>query len=116
MNVPRLRRFRPKWTIGTMLLVTGWSPLLIWLNIRPYNALVFKRALVETDSEVYWCYYGFPWSYAWGLDNTFPSTIHLNNMAIYSCWALAGDVVVGVVAVVLLTLVSRYLLRQVTFV
>ncbi len=33
--VMNTRRLRPKWTIGTMLLVVGWSSLVVWLNVRP---------------------------------------------------------------------------------
>ena len=96
-----------------MLFAIGWSPLMIWLNIKPWRPQVFMRPLNELDTGIYWCWYGFPWIYAGGLDDAFPSTIHLDNMVIISRWALAGDIVVGVLGLVFLTWASKHLLRQI---
>ena len=35
MKTRRLRLVRPRWTLGTMLLVVGWSAVVVWLNVRP---------------------------------------------------------------------------------
>ena len=32
--VMNTRRLRPKCTLGTMLLVVGWSSVVVWLNVR----------------------------------------------------------------------------------
>ncbi len=34
MKTRRLRLVRPRWTLGTMLLIVGWSAVVVWLNVR----------------------------------------------------------------------------------
>jgi len=68
MKTRRLRLVRPKWTLGTMLLIVGWSAVVVWLNVRPqvtYYTHWTRYPLDEDDWAEVSC--GFPWNYwcAW---------------------------------------------------
>ena len=108
----RIRRLRPKWTISTLLIVVAWSSVVIWLNCTPR---VYIHTAVDPVNPG-GLEYGYPWTYGvqdgwsspWGLITVRPSHI-------FSYWRLAGNAVVGLLAVVVLTWGSGYLLRRITF-
>lgn len=102
------RRLRPKWTIGTMLLVVGWSSVVVWLNVRP--DIGYDDPLFEL-TEHYHVVYGHPWIYAHRkTPATIPQeSIRLRPGDVFSYWRLAGNVVVGMLAVTVMTCISSYL-------
>ncbi len=70
MKTRRLRLVRPRWTLGTMLLIVGWSSLVLWLNVRPRVHEVEASPVVKVvgnhvDSgkpmRRYLVEYGCPW-------------------------------------------------------
>jgi len=64
MNTRRLRLVRPRWTMGTLLLIVGWSALVVWLNVRP--RVVSRYAVGDDSWAMRHAYFewGYPWSYA----------------------------------------------------
>jgi len=116
MNTRRLRLVRPKWTLGAMLLIVGWSAVVVWLNVRPrcYNQYLYVNGREE---YVCWVEYGCPWAYTSThhihdpRDEKPPSRLHATYIDSY--WRLGGVVAIGLLAVAVLTFASRYLVRAI---
>ncbi len=129
MNTRRLRLVRPRWTLGTMLLVVGWSAVVVWLNVRP-RVRQWKRYLPDGLEPLVIDHvaYGYPWTCAdresvqstqipsrrfgsityWKLvPGSLPDeeTIHY--------WPLTANIAIGLVAVAVLTFASKYLIRAI---
>ena len=111
MKTRRLRLARPRWTLGTMLLVVGWSAVVVWLNVRPR---------VEYEASVK---YGYPWtSYVepWEplrTSDSGPGYV-INELVPppqydIRYWHLAANIAIGLLAVALLTFASKYLVRAI---
>jgi len=132
MKTRRLRLVRPRWTLGTMLLVVGWSAVVVWLNVRPRTCEVDRTlVIVPSSKEPVRCYlfeYGFPWicvSATW-LDTPDDSGAEwlINRSEMYALheprnehhidsWPLAANIAIGLIAVLVLTVASKYLVRAV---
>ncbi len=97
------RRLRPKWTLGTMLLVVGWSSVVVWLNVR---------RTIFTHFGYLSARYGYPWTCAVACDPNDPSLEppRFRPEYIYSHWHLAANVAIGLIAVFILTWTSRAIL------
>ena len=135
MNTRRLRLVRPKWTLGTMLLIVGWSAVVVWLNVRPrtYEVEAYNYATRE-PTLYHLAMYGYPLNAAyrswhseenqdlpddsWGLIGSIkrsdavpisllPSECQLNH------WRLAANIAIGLLAVAVLTFASKYLVRAI---
>ena len=118
MKTRRLRLARPKWTLGTMLLIVGWSAVAVWLNVRPrVHDGVEDTYLVDLRTTYYFVTYGFPWTVATRLCFHEGSSIRIESAAefepSYRRWPLAANIAIGLVAVAVLTLASKYLLRAI---
>ena len=65
MNTRRLRLARPKWTLGTMLLVVGWSAVVVWLNVRPRTCTLAECPMMVRSTRepvpIYYVEHGYPW-------------------------------------------------------
>jgi len=137
------RRLRPKWTLGTMLILVGWSSVVLWLNVRPRvqeleAAPITKSGGGFVDSEdptqMWMAEYGFPWRHAFafwdakggvsddsplGLVVTSfkPSGIPVPRLPLSEyrliSWRLAGNIAIGLLAVFILTWTSKYHLRAI---
>ena len=59
MNTRRLRLVRPRWTMGTMLLIVGWSAVVVWLNVRPR---IEYLPIPGQEDVVYHASFGCPWT------------------------------------------------------
>lgn len=102
-----------------MLLVVVWSPLVLWLNAR--TRVVHSRGGLDdpTGEIMYDAYFewGCPWSYAgvslYGNEAIEPPPLRPEYIFSYSF--LAANTSIGVLAVAVLTLVSKYLLRRAGF-
>lgn len=117
MNPRRLRLVWPKWAIGTMLLIVGWSSVVVWLNVRTRTASS-SGGLDDYTGEVMRTAYfewGCPWSYAGvflsGNEKLEPPILHPKY--IFGYWFLAANTSIGILAVAVLTLASHYLLRRI---
>ncbi len=95
-----------------MLLIVGWSSVVVWLNVQPGYGPTLTFATRSEKLSVSEIQYGFPWSHASvsqrdslisGLGSEY--TIHY--------WALAGNVAVGILAVAVLTWGSTCLRRDI---
>jgi len=97
-----------------MLLVVGWSAVVVWLNVTPriMGSVPDEEYLVPAVVQ-----YGCPWSYAgcftmlthghWiGYPSFRPQMTH-------SYWPLAGNIAIGLLAVAVLTWASKYLVRAI---
>lgn len=87
---------RYQFSLATMLLVAMWSAVGLWMNTTEYVVPWF----VPPDCEFERSVYGLPWYY-WSA----------KPYAHWRQWALAGDAVIGVLLVVVLTWGSTLLLR-----
>ena len=121
MNTRRFRLVRPKWTMGTMLLIVGWSAVVVCLNVRPRiscdrsPSILFGRkiyALAACTQD-----FGCPWIWAKSVclhspyDPCPPPHSPLRDPCEYDYRALAANIAIGLLAVAVLTFASRYLLR-----
>jgi hypothetical protein len=106
-------RLRQKWTIGTVLLMVGWSSVVLWLNIRP-QIYTFDLVAPAHDGSVYGIvHYGFPFVYATSYSVHHPSAPHEFHQFHPGPWDggnLASDVLFGIAVVGLLTWGSGYVL------
>jgi len=114
MKTRRLRLVRPKWTLGTMLLVVGWSAVVVWLNAQPRHVgtLTFSTRGEELTDNMF--QYGCPWSNA--------TVSHTDSRLLRSRVGsdftihypqLAGNIAIGLLAVAVLTFASKYLVRAI---
>ena len=105
MNSPRHRR--PKWTIDAMLLIVGWSSVVVWLNTRARFGVVSS----EDNRMVSYCvFYGYPapCAYAWNSYKVSDANpLHIDYRL------LAVNVVIGVLVVAVGAWASKYLLRRI---
>ena len=122
MNTRRLRLVRPKWALGTMLLVVGWSAVVVSLNVRPRF-----DTYIPTGEGIFPVVvrYGYPWCYASAftivnLDTPNPrrdlrsiDLAELHRYRYHSYWLLAGNTAIGLLAVAVLTFASKFLLRAI---
>lgn len=93
-----------------MLLVVGWSAVAVWLNVRPR---VVWRDHTEDAIVVGFVRYGCPCSFASVhaiYEQQLSSRLHLDY--IHDVRRLYANITIGLVAVVVLTWGSRYLLRR----
>ena len=114
MKTRRLRLVRPRWTLGTMLLIVGWSAVVVWLNSKPRRDDRL-RYINGQGRYFHGIKYGCPW--------TFAGSPHLYDPAdaipryrpelTYRSWPLAGNIAIGLLAVAVLTFASKYLLRAI---
>lgn len=94
-----------------MLLVVGWSSVVVWLNVKPHSNIPISRShgagLFRADVT-----YGYPLPYAWEVHLFDGSAPHPPPLP-HRCYEpfLAVDVAIGMLAVVVLTWVSSYLMR-----
>lgn len=121
MKTRRLRLVRPKWTMGTILLIVGWSAVVIWLNVTPRFG---RYCLLARLASVH---YGYPWDCivaGWDSDSAPPYTSNRFGWARTPVfpkpsehqvhyWPLAGNMAIGLLAVAVLTFASRYLVRAI---
>jgi len=113
VDIKRLARSRPKWTIGTLLLFIGWSSVVLWLNTRPRIDNV-PLGYIGKDPQ-YTTNYGYPWPYAYACryspthGDFFPDRLFYPVLGL----RLAGNAAVGILAVTVLTLISKYLLNRI---
>ena len=101
----KIRHLRAKWTLGTTLLVVTWSPVMVWLNVRPRTVgSIFGTIPL----------YGWPWTYAiqFSADPNVPPGFSTDS--IYRYWPFAANTAIGLLAVAVLTFASKYLLRAIT--
>ncbi len=115
MNRPR--RIRPTWTIGTLLIVVAWSSAVVWLNIRPRtdSRAVFTTHTTSFNPPVSVTFteeYGWPFTVAVGFRVDKPPARQL-----YPRYKkhLAGNAIIGMMAVAVLTFLSKYLLNRIMF-
>jgi len=87
--------------MGTMLLVVGWSAVVVWLNVRP--RVRYGTEILGLD--FYFCIidYGFPWTHACSSPTVETLGYRL----------LAGNIAIGLLAVAVLTFASRLLMRAI---
>ena len=100
MKTRRLRLVRPRWTLGTMLLIVGWSSVVVWLNVRPRftEAILYHHGV----HHILFAEYGWPWSYSdEAIDGYFGH------------WHLAANMAIGLLAVAVLTFTAKYLVRAI---
>ena len=111
MNTRRLRLVRPKWTLGTMLLVVGWSAVGVGLNTIPRHATLYG---LEDRTAGYFTGFGYPWTYAVAPPYFPPSSPPgFRSADMISYWALAGNAAIGVLMVAVSTWGSKYLIRAI---
>ncbi len=112
MNTRRLRLVRPRWTLGTMLLIVGWSAVVVWLNVRPR---LYYFSLVGEEPSLFSISHGCPWIYAFhpGFHIDLPSRSSLREALIYEYWPLTANIGIGLLAVAVLTFASKYLVRAI---
>ena len=113
MKTRRLRLVRPRWTLGTMLLVVGWSAVVVWLNVRPRFVSGLAFLVDEEETVSITVEYGFPCKYAFN-----PSVARLlspTETRLYDDWAwqLVDNLFYGLLAVAVLTFASKYLVRAI---
>ena len=114
MKFLQFERLRPKWTIRTLLLAVAWLSVVVRLNSNPR----IDEFVVPDDQgkahSINLAYYGYPWTYsAEGVEILETPELRLRANGFYYYWSLAGDVVVGISAVVVLTYISRRLLLRI---
>ena len=88
-----------------MLLIVGWSAVVVWLNVRP-------RAFSAGGMggwTFFWVEHGYPCHYATAIRVDLLPDIRPEN--IDNHWALAANIAIGLIAVVVLTWASKYLVR-----
>ena len=116
MKTRRLRLVRPKWTVGTMLLVVGWSAVVVWLNVRPHPP--YPRIDGPSPAVGLWVFqYGCPWKYATqitAVNSGHPLRFRLDDLVIAEYWRLAAALAIGLIAVAVLTWASKCLARAFT--
>jgi hypothetical protein len=99
-----------------MLIIVGWSSVVVWLNVRPRldRTVVFSQVgrpgLNPPQSVFFNEEYGWPFTVAVGLRLDEPPTLH--PYPGYK-WNLAGNIFWGLSAVAVLTFASKYLLRAI---
>ena len=107
----KLPRFR--FSLATMLLMMAWSAVVVWINITP--CVAYRDQPTET-LELLTAYFGWPWAYALkivlvGIGGERPPIDQVD--VTWWPWALAGDAVVGVLLVAMLTWGSGFVVRRV---
>jgi len=97
--------------MGTMLLIVGWSAVVVWLNVRP-------RVHDKKDGYVCFVSYGLPFTIAGGFSFSESSILlqpqhrYLSHPS-YWRWLLAANIAIGLLAVAVLTFASKYLVRAI---
>jgi len=102
----RLPRFR--FSLATSLLVIAWSAVVLRLNTRPHESYQLDYD-IEQLRHVTLLEIGWPWRHL--------HFLAIDGVAFYEpfvpdYWALAGDTVVGILFVALLTWGSAFFLRR----
>ena len=106
MNTRRLRLVRPRWTLGTMLLIVGWSAVVVWLNVRPRFTVAMSDGEIVSDVV----YYGYPFPCAYSL---MPNDWWDADQLHVDYYTLALNVVIGVLVGAVGILPTKYLLRAI---
>jgi hypothetical protein len=95
-------------------LIVGWSSIVVWLNLRPRIWRV-PIGYIGKDPQ-YLTVYGCPWPWAYACrystsseKDLFPDRLYFPSLG----WRLAGNAAIGLLAVALLTVASKYLLRAI---
>ena len=112
VNSLRLKRLLcPKWTVATFLIAIGWCCAVIWANTTPRLRTLNDGG--RTDL-IPFCVdeYGYPWTCLSKWTAGTRSDPDTNSVYSLERWALAGDLAVGVAAVIVLTSISQYLLNR----
>jgi len=93
--------------MGTMLLIVGWSAVVVWLNVRPTVCMRYY------NYAYYYAIYGYPWPCAAAPLTSFESLPGVHTAEIERYWALAANIAIGLLAVAVLTFASEYLIRAI---
>jgi hypothetical protein len=107
-------RFR--FSLSTLLLAATWTAVVVWMNATPRRLTFEDYVDPEGYPRVHHYYnrYGFPWIYASEFflgRRSRPIMQHGSRTSDYS--ALAGDIALGLLLVVVLTAGSNRVLRRV---
>ncbi|MBC8873843.1 MAG: hypothetical protein H8E44_30760 [Planctomycetes bacterium] len=114
MKTRRLRLVRPRWTLGTMLLVVGWSAVVVWLNVRPRVVSELTLFLAHQEAPLCVVGYGRPWRYASTFcDGEVRQLPPFRREYVRHYRPLAANIAIGLVAVAVLTFASKYLVRAI---
>jgi len=94
-----------------MLLIVGWSAVVVWLNVR--SGMGWEAApWVGEDPVFYLVGYGCPWT--WGIGETsHPSQFASWDRIDYLYSALTANIAIGLLAVAVLRFASKYLARAI---
>jgi len=98
-----------------MLLVVGWSSVVVWLNVRPrvteYTFRYFGAHSIDLAE------YGCPWSHSSEgiefFESSHPPVNSFGPDVYYDYPALAANLAIGLLAVAVLTFASKYLVRAI---
>jgi hypothetical protein len=106
------RRIRFRFSLATLLLAVSWFAGAVWMNVTPRVDLVHIPD--HSALRILCTCHGWPWTLHYGYDFLAPSGhLPLIPSGVWRCWALAGDIAVGLLLVVVLTWGSNQLLRRV---
>jgi hypothetical protein len=113
--------------LATLLIAMAWSGVVVWLNTRSHVTRPLQQIILPADNlerpDDFMVVndFGWPWDYTTFIDSypVSPRSARLRSQSNFenlgwSRWNLAGDAVVGVILVVVLTWASSQLLRRVT--
>jgi len=99
--------------MGTMLLIVGWSAVVVWLNVRPWPVSSQSFLADEEGTVSITVEYGFPRKHAF--NPSMPPLSSPTETRLYDDWAwqLVDNLFYGLVAVALLAFASKYLVRAI---
>lgn len=111
------RFIRPQFSLATLLIAMAWSGVVVWINIKPH-AIVARRLtqLAPTEEFFLEAECGCPFCHLTKIGiSSSPDRFEAGFTDVsWHYWALAADVAVGVLLVVVLAWASSQLLRRVT--
>jgi len=97
--------------MGTMLLIVGWSAVVVWLNVRPRVVCeVLFISLNPPGSLTLDEEFGWPLTVAVGVRS---EQSHVRQFHNNFKWPLAANIAIGLLAVAVLTFASKYLVRAI---
>jgi hypothetical protein len=108
--------------MGTMLLIVGWSAVVVWLNVRPHkNCIEVPGRFRDVGTGPHACdqVYGCPWFYGRILyyherpDPCPPLRFDIEKVVICDFPALAANAAIGLLAVAVLAFAPKHLLRRI---
>ena len=109
-TTPKPRRCWLQFSLQTMLIAVAWSSTVFWLNIKPHT--------VDISPQQFTYGYGLPWlcdeRYLYGVPLDSSPWRHQRITTIgFHHRAFAGNVAIGILAVAVLTFVSKFLLSRI---